>query len=133
MPKEEPKPLKVRLDKYLWAIRIFRTRSMAGEACDKGRVSCNGQKLKASHSVKTGETYHIRIDTDYTRIVEVVKLSDKRESAEKMKPYFIDKSPEREKKEILPSVFYEPQGQREKGSGRPTKKDGRDIRKNFFS
>ncbi|MFL5752811.1 MAG: RNA-binding S4 domain-containing protein [Bacteroidia bacterium] len=130
MAKEELR--KVRLDKYLWAIRVFKTRSLASAACDKGRVICNNIKLKASYSVKPGDIYHIKIDTDHTRVIEVVALSEKRESAEKMRPYFIDRSPEQVKKEKLPSVFYEPQGKRDKGTGRPTKKDGREIRKNLF-
>jgi ribosome-associated heat shock protein Hsp15 len=130
MSKEEPS--KVRLDKYLWAIRVFKTRSLAGAACDKGKVSCIDNKLKASYSVKIGDLYHIKIDTDHSRVIEVIKLADKRESAEKMKPYFTDRSPEFVKKEKLPSVFYEPQAKRDKGTGRPTKKDGREIRKNLF-
>lgn len=120
---------KIRLDKYLWAIRVFKTRSLAATACDKGKVKLNDNPAKASHTVKIGETYHIRIDTDYTRIIEVVKLLDKRHAFSYVKDYFVDHSPPREKKEMGLDAFILPQAKREKGSGRPTKKDRRNIGK----
>ncbi len=123
---------KVRIDKYLWAIRVFKTRSEAAEACNKGRVVCGDRKLKASYLVKTGETYEIKINADQKRKIEVSALLDRRMSAEKVKPYFSDHSPPPpELTDQLPSVFYEPQRNRKKGSGRPEKKEGRAIRKWF--
>lgn len=120
---------KLRLDKYLWAIRVYKTRSLASDACNSGKVKMNEMALKPSHSVRIGEIYHIRIDTDYTRIIEVKQLLDKRHAFSFVKDYFIEHSPPREKKDILPSVFNLPQAKREKGSGRPTKKDRRDLGK----
>lgn len=120
---------KIRLDKYLWAIRVYKTRTLAAAACDRSKVKLNDQAVKASHTVKPGETYHIKIDTDYTRIIEVVKVLDKRHAFSFVKDYFIEHSPPRPKKEVLPSVFVLPQAKRDKGSGRPTKKDRRNMGK----
>ncbi len=131
MTKQNEDPQKVRIDKYLWAIRVFKTRTLAATACDNGKVSCKGLKVKASYTVKMKDTYTIKISGEVTRIVEVKALLEKRESAEKVKPYFIDHSPAPEAKEKLPSVFYQPQGKRERGSGRPSKKEGRDLRGAF--
>lgn len=118
---------KLRLDKYLWAIRVFKTRSLAADAVNSGKVKMNGAGLKASHAVKIGETYHVKIDSDYTRIIEVKQLLDKRHSFSFVKDFFVDHSPPRDNKEILPSVFSFPQAKRDKGSGRPTKKDRRNL------
>ena len=122
--------LKVRLDKFLWAIRVFKTRSLASDFCNSGKVKLkNLYPLKASHTVKSGEQYHIRIEKDYTRIIEVVKLIDKRQAYSVVKDFYLEHSPPREKKDVLPSVFVLPQATREKGSGRPTKKQLRDLGK----
>ncbi len=123
---------KLRLDKYLWAIRVYKTRTLAAEACNSGQVKLNGQSVKSSHGVKVGETYHIRIDSDFTRIIEVKTLLDKRQAYSIVKDYFTELTPPREKKEHLPSAFSFPQGKRDKGSGRPTKKDRRDMGKDGF-
>ena len=123
--------LKVRIDKYLWAIRVFKTRSLAATACNNGRVMCNGQKIKASYTVKINDTYTIKISSELSRVIEVRALIDKRESAEKVKPYFADNSPKVEVKDKLDSIFYEPKIRRDKGSGRPSKKEGREMR-DFF-
>jgi ribosome-associated heat shock protein Hsp15 len=120
---------KLRIDKYLWAIRVYKTRSLAAAACDRGKVKLNDQPVKASHAVKIGEKYFIRIDTDFTRIIEVTQLLEKRHAFSFVKDFFIDHSPEREKKEILPGVFILPQGKRDAGSGRPTKKQRRNLGK----
>jgi ribosome-associated heat shock protein Hsp15 len=120
---------KLRVDKYLWAIRVFKTRTLAAEACNTGKVKLKDQPVKSSHAVRIGEVYHIRIDSDLTRIIEVKELLDKRHAYSFVKDYFIEHTPPREKKEILPSAFSLPQGKREKGSGRPTKKDRRNLGK----
>ncbi|HEY1039782.1 MAG TPA: RNA-binding S4 domain-containing protein, partial [Bacteroidia bacterium] len=118
---------KVRIDKYLWAIRIFKTRSLASDACYKGKVTCNDHDVKSSYSVKRGDTYVIKINKDYSRIIEVVDLVDKRGSAEAMKPFYIDHSPPYVPVKREPSAFYTPVV-REKGTGRPTKKDRRNMK-----
>ena len=118
---------KVRIDKYLWAIRVFKTRTLAAEACYKGKVVCNGIAVKSSYSVKKGDRFTIEIHKEYSRIIEVVELLDKRGSAEAVKPFFIDHSPPYVKKHTEPSAFYSPPPKREKGTGRPTKKERRDL------
>jgi ribosome-associated heat shock protein Hsp15 len=118
---------KVRVDKYLWAIRVYKTRSLAAEACDKGKVVCNSNAVKPSYSVKPGDKFTIRIQPDYSKVIEVVALVDKRGSAEKMKPFYTDHSLPYVPPKAEPSAFYSPKSDREKGSGRPTKKERRDL------
>jgi len=117
---------KVRIDKYLWAIRVFKTRSLASDACYKGKVLCKDIAVKSSYSVKKGDNYIIKINKDYSRIIEVVELVEKRGSAEDMKPFYIDHSPPYVPVKKEPSAFYTPMI-REKGSGRPTKKNRRSM------
>ena len=117
---------KVRIDKYLWAIRVFKTRSLAADACYKGKVLCNNAPVKSSYSVKKGDTYIVKINKDYSRIIEVVDLVEKRGSAEAIKSFYIDNSPPYVPVKKEPSAFYTPMI-REKGSGRPTKKNRRSM------
>lgn len=118
---------KVRIDKYLWAIRVFKTRSLAADNCFKGKVTCNNVQVKSSYIVKKGDTYHIKIHKEYSKIIEVVDLVDKRGSYESMKPFYIDHSPPYKPLHSEPSAFYSPAPSREKGTGRPTKKDRRNL------
>ena len=99
---------KVRIDKYLWAIRVFKTRSLSADACYKGKVLCKDVAVKSSYSVKKGDTYIIKINKDYSRIIEVVELVEKRGSAETMKPFYIDHSPPYVPIKKEPSAFYTP-------------------------
>ncbi|MEK0750759.1 S4 domain-containing protein, partial [Mycobacterium ulcerans] len=70
-------PEKLRIDKYLWAIRIFKTRTQAAAACDSGKVKLQGVSVKASKTVVLGDQYEIKTDTRKWRI-EVIGLLDKR-------------------------------------------------------
>ena len=68
---------RVRIDKWLWAARFFKTRTLAGKACDLGRIEANGQAAKAAREVKAGELLHIKTEAgDYS--VEVLGLSEMR-------------------------------------------------------
>ena len=67
---------KLRIDKYLWSIRIFKTRSLATEACKAGRVKLNGQNIKPSYVVKIGETYSVQKGVE-RRVIKVVGLLEK--------------------------------------------------------
>jgi ribosome-associated heat shock protein Hsp15 len=87
---------KLRIDKYLWAIRAFKTRSISTEACKAGRIKLNGQNLKASHLVKIGEVYTVQKGSD-KKIIEVIALLER------------------------------PNLSRDRGAGRPTKRDRREI------
>ena len=120
--------IKVRLDKYLWAIRVFKTRSLAMESIQKGKVTnSSNQNLKASCSVKANDVFTIEISKEYTRIIKVIDLLENRLSAEKARSFYEELSLPREKKEVLPSVFYSPPANFREKKGRPTKKNRRSL------
>lgn len=118
--------MEVRADTYLWAIRMYKSRSLASEAIKGGKVKLNEESVKASHHVKIGEVYTLTIGSQ-KKIIEVTGITDKRGSYEVAKQFYADHSPPPEKKESFESVFYRTQIKRDKGSGRPTKKDRRDL------
>jgi ribosome-associated heat shock protein Hsp15 len=117
---------KLRLDKYLWAIRIFKTRTQASDAIDSGKVKLNGQAVKASRVVGIGDKYDIKTSTRKWQI-EVTGLLQTRAAFEIASKNYIDLTPE-EDKELMHSVassFYT--GKRLSKTGRPTKKQRRDL------
>lgn len=116
---------KLRIDKYLWAIRAFKTRSLATEACKAGRVKLAGQSLKPSHVVKVGETYTVQKGPD-RRIIKVSGLLEKRVDAKTAVGFYEDLTPAEETQRFK-SMFHAPVLQRERGAGRPTKRDRREI------
>ena len=79
----------VRIDKWLWAVRLYKTRSLAAEACKKGKVSCNGQTLKPSHVVKVGEVYHLR-RAPITFSYKVLALAHNRMAAKLVPDFMLD-------------------------------------------
>ena len=113
---------KVRIDKWLWSVRVYKTRTLATEACKKGRIIINGLAVKPSHEVKTGEIVFVRkLPVIYTLLVK--DLVHNRLPANRVMEYMEDlTSPEElSKLKINESVFLK----RDKGSGRPTKKERR--------
>ncbi len=127
LPPLPPAVEKVRLDKWLWAARIFKTRSEAAEACKAGLVKLDTKRVKPSHWVQIGEILHVR-KNELARIFEVVALLDRRVSAKIVDHFVRDLTPESEfeklKNRKTAPVLY-----REKGQGRPTKRDRRAIEK----
>lgn len=117
--------MEVRADTYLWAVRMYKSRTLASEAIKAGKVRLDGEGFKPSHVVKVGERYSMAI-SDTKKIIEVSALIEKRQSFEIAQRHYIDHSPPPEKKETLPSAFLM-NIKRDKGSGRPTKKDRRDM------
>lgn len=117
--------MEVRADTYLWAIRIYKSRTLASEAIKNGKVKLVGKNFKPSHVVKVGEVYSITIGIEKI-VLEVSSLLEKRQSYEIAKKHYINHSPIIEKKEFQSSAFFV-SIKRSKGSGRPTKKDRRDI------
>ena len=117
--------LEVRADTYLWAIRMYKSRTLASEAIKAGKVKLNGENIKPSHLVKVGEHYTMTISS-VKKIIEVTGILEKRQSFDIAKQHYTDHSPPSEKGEVLPSAFFVTV-KRERGSGRPTKKDRRDI------
>ncbi len=115
-------PDKVRLDKWLWAVRIYKTRSQATEACRKGRIIINGAEAKPSREIRTGDIIFIRkLPVVYT--IRVTEQVANRLPAKRVHEYFDDiTSPEElEKLKLKDMAFFK----RDRGSGRPTKKERR--------
>lgn len=121
---------KVRIDKYLWSIRVFKTRNMAAEAIDKGRVKLNGENVKASKNVVINDKIDVKTEARKW-VIEVTGIIDKRVAyTEAIKNYNNLTPPEDLQKEtFMPSSFHT--GKRLSKIGRPTKKDRRNI-DNFF-
>jgi ribosome-associated heat shock protein Hsp15 len=117
----------LRIDKFLWAVRIYKTRSIAAEACSKGQVTINDMTLKPSRHVNVGEIITVR-KSPMVHTYEVKGLLHNRLSAEKVKEYINELTPDEEfqKVEIMRLQKNET---RDRGIGRPTKRDRRDIEK----
>lgn len=108
----------VRIDSWLWAVRAYKTRSAATTACRAGHIRLNGDKVKAAQPVKIGDEVRIRI-SGFDRILIVRQLLVKRVGAPVAATAFDDRTPEREPQAAL--------GLRDRGAGRPTKRERRDI------
>lgn len=117
---------KLRLDKYLWAIRIFKTRSLATAAIDDGKVKMNGANLKAAKQVAIGDKYDIRTPARNWSI-EVIGLLHNRAGYEEAIKHYIDTTTEEDKQmnTRMSESFYT--GKRQSKTGRPTKKQRRDL------
>nr|WP_319999480.1 RNA-binding S4 domain-containing protein [uncultured Draconibacterium sp.] len=115
----------VRIDKWLWAVRIFKTRSQATEACKKGHVTIGDSVIKASREVHVGEVIKVR-KAPITKSFKVLALSGKRMGAKLVTDFAEDVTPP-EETELLEMQKNMRWSVREKGTGRPTKKDRRDL------
>lgn len=115
----------MRIDKYLWCVRYFKTRSIATEACKKGHIKINQSNVKPSKEVFSGEKITIRKDQINYEII-VLDVPQNRVGAKLVDIYCKDITPKEafENQEILK---YSKDYYRKKGTGRPTKKDRRDI------
>ena len=116
---------KLRIDKYLWAIRVFKTRSLATDACKAGRVKLKGQNVKPSAVVKIGDVYQISKGVE-RKVIEVVDFSYNRTDAKIAVTKYKDLTPV-EETHAFKSVFHAPTLKRDRGAGRPTKKDRRET------
>jgi ribosome-associated heat shock protein Hsp15 len=124
---------KLRIDKYLWSIRAFKTRTLASDACKAGRVKLNGNNIKPSHEVKIGEVYQVSKGIE-RRVVKVTGLLESRVDAKTAVNFYEDVTPV-EQTQAFKSMFNSPMLSRDRGSGRPTKKDRReidDLKDDFF-
>lgn len=117
---------KVRIDKFLWAIRIFKTRSLAAEACNSGKVKGNGTNIKPAKTVAIGDQYEIKTENKKWKI-EVTSILHNRVKYEEAIKYYIDLSPEETGDKIQSSAFVFNSGKRKSKQGRPTKKDKRRL------
>jgi ribosome-associated heat shock protein Hsp15 len=116
---------KLRIDKYLWAIRLFKTRSLATDACKAGRIKLNGQNLKPSAIVKIGEIYQVSKGNE-KKVIQVIALLNNRVESKIAVTKYKDLTPE-EETHAFKSMFHAPSLKRDRGSGRPTKKDRRET------
>ena len=117
---------KLRLDKYLWAIRLFKTRSQAADACDKGKVKYNGDNCKASRTVNVNDEYEVKTEAKRWRI-KVTGLLEKRVAAAEAIKHYIDITPEEEVQRLQFQAASFHTGKRQSKIGRPTKKERRDL------
>ena len=117
---------KLRLDKYLWSIRIFKTRTQAADACEKGRVKFNSISVKASKNVTVGDVYSIKAE-ERKWVIQVTALLDHRVQYSEAIKYYVDITPEEEKESIQVQSSSFHTGKRLSKIGRPTKKQRRDL------
>lgn len=119
-----------RIDKWLWAVRLFKTRSLASDECRKGKVLINGIAVKPSREIRVGETIQLK-RPPILRSYKVVALTGNRVSAKLVPEFMIEVTPDSELK-ILETQknmsFYH----RDPGAGRPTKKERREL-DDFFN
>lgn len=115
----------VRIDKWMWAVRLFKTRSLAADACKKGKVLMAGNSVKASRMVKIGDVIQIK-RAPITYSFKVLDLSENRMGA-KLVPDFMENVTTPEQLEILEMSRFSAFGKRDRGTGRPTKKERRDL------
>jgi len=115
----------IRIDKWLFAVRIFKTRSLATDECNKGRITIGGMNVKPSRDVRVGDVIEIR-KPPVTYRFKVLQLAEKRMAA-KLVPEFAEDQTPQEQFEALEMQRLVQWSGREKGTGRPTKKDRRDM------
>ncbi len=115
----------VRIDKWLWAMRIFKTRTIATEACKKGRVSVGNALAKPSRTIKVGDIIQVR-KPPVTYSFKVLALTENRLGA-KLVPEYMENVTPRSELDLLEVVKISGFVDRRKGLGRPTKREGRDL------
>ena len=115
----------VRIDKWLWAARFFKSRTLAGRACELGRIECNGQKAKASREVRVGDLLHVKNDSGDFQL-EVLLLSDMRGPAAVAQTLYLETEASRElrlkvaeERKTMPHL--------EAREGRPSKRNRREL------
>ena len=116
---------KLRMDKFLWVARIYKTRTIAAEACSKGQVTINDLPVKPSRHVIEGEIIMV-LKSPMVHTYQVLRLLHTRLSAEKVKEYLIELTPDEEFRKIE-IMRMQKNAIRDRGTGRPTKRDRRDI------
>jgi ribosome-associated heat shock protein Hsp15 len=117
---------KLRIDKYLWSIRLFKTRALAAEACDKGRVKLSGDSVKASRTVREGDEYEVRTEARKW-LIKVTGLLYTRAAYTEAIKFYSDITPPEEIQAIQFQASSFNTGKRQSKVGRPTKKDRRDL------
>ncbi len=119
-------PVIMRLDQWLWAVRIFKTRSLAATAVRGGRVKVNGAATKPAHEARPGAVIAVRVDI-MTRTLRVIDAPPSRVGAKLAPLYVEDLTPPEEYEKQRAFAAFPQFGQRPRGAGRPTKKERRVI------
>lgn len=120
-------PDRTRVDKWLWSVRIFKTRTLAANAIRSGKVKVNGSPAKASYQLQRGDTLLVH-KNGFNLEFEVVDLIEKRVGAPMAQQCYIDKTPEEELNKYKDWFMGKARTEfRDKGAGRPTKKERREI------
>ncbi|HEX2608316.1 MAG TPA: RNA-binding S4 domain-containing protein [Flavisolibacter sp.] len=117
---------KLRIDKYLWSIRLFKTRSAAATACDTGKVKHNGTQVKAGKNVNVGDEYEVKTEAKRWRIKVTGLLQNRVAYSEAIK-YYIDTTPQEELDRVQHQAASFHTGKRQSKIGRPTKKQRREL------
>ena len=117
---------KIRIDKWMWAVRLYKTRGIAADACDKERIKINALVCKASRIVKSGEVLVLHRGPWHQHI-KILGLADKRMSAALVKDFYEDVTPNEEIERLKLHRAAIASWNIKDGAGRPTKKDRRDI------
>lgn len=117
----------IRIDKYLWAIRLYKTRSISGEACRTGKVKIADVAVKASREVNIGDVIELRVGI-MNKVIEVKEVIKNRLSASLAIQKYADITPA-EELERIDMIRQMKTEHRDRGTGRPTKKDRRDLSK----
>jgi ribosome-associated heat shock protein Hsp15 len=112
----------IRIDKWLWAARVFKSRSLAADACDGGKVDVNDQSVKPAKNVRPGDHIKVTLAQGRRRLLKVVALSDRRGSASIARALYEDLTPPEP-----PRVRLAPPPYRPPGAGRPTKRERRTM------
>lgn len=110
-----------RVDKWLWAVRVYKTRTIATDACQAGHVDVNGKDAKPATKIKVGDEVTVR-GHGHLRVLEVARVIEKRVGAAVASECIVDHSPPPPEPE-----FVAPTAVRDRGAGRPTKRDRRTI------
>lgn len=117
---------KVRIDKWLWAVRLFKTRSLAAEACDKGRIRIGDIVVKPSRSIKKEEIIVLHRGP-WRQHIKVIDITERRMGAAHVKDYLLDITPDDELEKNRLHQLAQAAWNIKYGAGRPTKKDRREI------
>lgn len=117
--------METRVDKFLFAVRLYKTRSIAADACKKGRVKMNGTELKPSRSFRAGDVFSVR-KGPATFTYRILQLCQNRVGAKWVPDYIEDITPP-DQLELIELAHLAAQSGRDRGTGRPTKKDRREI------
>jgi ribosome-associated heat shock protein Hsp15 len=121
-------PVRVRADKWLWAARFYKTRALAAEAIDAGRIEVNGERSKRARLVQAGDKIRIRIGP-YEHIVTVKDVSERRGPAPVATKLYEEDAESKKQREVMAAHVKAMNANTGYESGRPTKKDRRDIAK----